>query len=99
MEDKLNKPEITLLKKGAAFKILQVQGIKGTQMPQHLSTKEAIIIVEEGSALIKINNEEHLLKKSDSFIIPAGVPHSLLAMTNLRAQVIMPIESEIKFIN
>lgn len=99
MEDKLNKPEMALLKKGASFKILQVQGIKGAHMPKHLSTKEAIIIVEEGSAIIKINNEEHLIKKSDSFIIPAGVPHSLSVITNLRAHVIMPLESEIKFTN
>ncbi len=95
----MNKPELTLLKKGDLFKILQVIGVKDAQMPKHLSTKEAIIIVEEGNAIIKINEREHILNKNDSFIIPAGIPHSLLITNDLKAIVIMPIESEIKFIN
>jgi quercetin dioxygenase-like cupin family protein len=95
----MNKPTLTLLKKGDLFKILQVTGEKDAQMPKHLSTKEAIIIVEEGDAIIEINAQEHLLKKNDSLVIPAGVPHSLLIKTSFKALVIMPIESEIKFIN
>jgi quercetin dioxygenase-like cupin family protein len=95
----MNKPELTLLKKGDLFKILQVTGEKDALMPKHLSTKEAIIIVEEGEAIIEINAQEHLLKKNDSLVIPAGVPHSLLIKTSFKALVIMPIESEIKFIN
>lgn len=95
----MNKPELTLVKKGDQFKILQVTGEKDAQMPKHLSTEEAIIIVEEGNAIIEIYAKEHLLKKNDSLIIPAGVPHSLLIKTSFKALVIMPIESEIKFIN
>jgi mannose-6-phosphate isomerase-like protein (cupin superfamily) len=41
-------------------------------MPKHLSTKEGIIIVEEGNAIIEINAKEQLLKKNESLVIPAG---------------------------
>ena len=95
----MNKPEVTLLKKGAVFKILQVTDEKDMQMPKHISTKEAVIVIAEGNAIIEIASVEHLLKKGDSMIIPAAVPHSLLIMTSLKAIVTMPVESEIEFIN
>ena len=95
----MNKPEVTLHKKGVVFKILQVTGEKDMQMPKHISTKEAVIVIEEGNAIIEIASKERLLKKGDSMIIPATVPHSLLVMTSLKAIVMMPVESEIEFIN
>lgn len=95
----MNKPEVTLLKKGVVFKILQVTGEKDMLMPKHISTKEAVIVIEEGNAIIEIASKERLLKKGDSMIIPATVPHSLLVMTSFKAIVMMPVESEIEFIN
>ncbi|MCZ8284165.1 MAG: hypothetical protein O9353_01810 [Bacteroidia bacterium] len=61
--------------------------------------KEAVIVIDEGNAIIEIASKERLLKKGDSMIIPAAVPHSLLVMTSLKAIVMMPVESEIEFIN
>lgn len=95
----MNKPEVTLLKKGVVFKILQVTGEKGMRMPKHISTKEAVIVIAEGNVIIEIASAEHSLKKGDSMIIPAAIPHSLLVMTSLKAIVTMPVESEIEFIN
>lgn len=94
-----NKPELTVLKKGEAFKILQVRGNITMFMPKHISTKEAIITVMEGSAILDINGTEHLLNAHDCFIIPAKQEHTLLIMTKFRALVTMPVESNIEFTN
>jgi quercetin dioxygenase-like cupin family protein len=95
----MNKPEVTLLQKGVVFKILQVTGEKDMLMPKHISTKEAVIVIAEGYAIIEIASVEHLLKKGDSIIIPATAPHSLLVITSFKAIVMMPVESEIEYIN
>lgn len=94
----MDKPQLTLLKKGDIFKIYQVTGPKDAKMPKHLSTKEAVMIIEEGSAIFTINEKDNVLKTSDSFIIPGGVSHTLLITEKLKALVIMPNESEIEFI-
>ena len=55
----INMPELVTLKAGASLKVLQVTGQADTQMPLHYSTKEAVVIVQEGSALLKIDEKEH----------------------------------------
>lgn len=93
-----NKPEIVLLKTGALFKVLKVNGQYGMQMPLHYSTKEAVIIVHEGSALLKIDEKEHLLQDGDSFIIPARQNHNLSVKSEFKALVIMPLDANIEFV-
>ncbi|MEO9258544.1 MAG: cupin domain-containing protein [Crocinitomicaceae bacterium] len=91
------KPDVTIYQKGAAFKVLQVTGNANMGMPKHISTKEAVISVMEGSAVIEMDGKEHLLNAHDCLIIPAKQEHSLLIMTKFRALITMPIESNIEF--
>jgi quercetin dioxygenase-like cupin family protein len=49
-----NKPEFVSIITGASFKVLKVTGQSGMQMPLHYSTKEAVLIVQEGSALFNL---------------------------------------------
>jgi quercetin dioxygenase-like cupin family protein len=93
-----NKPELVLLQTGASFKVLKVTGQSGRQMPLHYSTKEAVLIVQEGSALLKIEEEEHLLQAGDSFIIPARQSHNLSLKSEFKALVIMSLDSNIEFV-
>lgn len=95
----MNQPEVKVLNKGDVFKVLQVTGNMCMLMPVHHSTKEATIIVLEGSAILEIDGKEHLLRPCDSLIIPAKQAHSLLVMTKFKALVVMPLDSAIKFIN
>ncbi|HXI00759.1 MAG TPA: cupin domain-containing protein [Sphingobacteriaceae bacterium] len=97
MINTLAKPELILLKKGACFKVLQVSGTAGMFMPPHHSTQEAVLIVKEGSATLKIDGQEHHLHKGDLFIIPATVSHSLELKTDFMAWVTMELESAIEF--
>ena len=90
---------MSILKTGKEYKLLKVTGGKGSQMPNHYSTKEAIIIVLKGEALLKFQDKEINLIPDDSAIIPASVSHSLFIKENFEAYVIMAIDSEIKFDN
>lgn len=93
-----NRPEMTPLKVGSTFKVFQVTGSFGMSMPEHISTKEAVVIVQRGSAILKMKGVDHLLKLNDSFIVPAGVQHELQLTDDFQAVVIMEVDSEIKFI-
>lgn len=94
-----NTPEVTHLKLGDAFKVLQVTGSAGMNMPEHISTKEAVVVVQRGSATLRMKGVDHLLKLNESFIVPAGVKHELHLTDDFQAIVIMDIDSEIKFIS
>jgi len=91
-------PELVKLKTGVFLKVLQVTGKAGLEMPLHYSTEEAVVIVQEGSSLLKIDKKEHLLQAGNSFIIPAGQHHSLLLKQDFKALVIMPEKSNIEFV-
>src|SRR5665647_3024267 len=93
-----NKPGLVSLKTGASFKILKVTGQSGMQMPLHYSTKEAVLIVQEGSALLNIDEKEHLLQTGDSFIIPARQSHYLSLKNEFKDLVIMSLDSNIEFV-
>lgn len=92
-------PQMTILNSGKSFKVLQVTGSEGMSMPDHFSTKEAVLMIQIGSAMLKIKGQEHLLTKHQSFTIPAAEHHTLVLKENFQAIVIMEVDSEIKFVN
>jgi quercetin dioxygenase-like cupin family protein len=93
-----NKPGLVRLASGESFKILEVTGQAGMQMPLHYSTKEAVLIVQEGIAILKMDEKEHVLKAGDAFIIPALQNHGLLLKTDFKSLVLMSLDSNIEFV-
>ena len=93
----LNKPELIPLDMGKSFKTLQVKGLAGMVMPPHHSTKEAIIVVQQGKALLQMPKSDHVLNEGSTFIIPAGVDHKLDILENFKAIAIMAVDSELNF--
>ena len=93
------KPQMSILKSGKEYKILIVTGVKDSQMPSHYSTKEAIIILLKGEALLKMGGIDVRLLPGEFTIIPAAEPHTLFIKEDFEANVIMALDSEIKFIN
>ena len=69
------------------------------QMPLHYSTKEAVVIVQEGNALLKIDEKDHLLQAGSVFIILARQNHNLSLKADFKALVIMSQDSSIEFVN
>ncbi len=93
----VQRPQLTLIDKGNSLKTLQVKALTGMKMPPHHTTKEAVIVVQKGEAILKMPNEDHTLKKGTVFIIPSGVNHSLEILKDFEATVIMAIDAEINF--
>ena len=93
----LNKPQLNLLKAGTSLKTLQVSALAGMVMPLHHATKETVIVVQQGMALLKMNNAQHILEEGVAFIIPALVDHSLEIKTDFRAIAIMAVDADIEF--
>jgi quercetin dioxygenase-like cupin family protein len=92
-------PQLILLDKKEQHKVYQVKGVAGITMPEHISTKEAVVIIQEGEVVLNIQNQNYNLKQNDVFIIPARVKHFLSIHKDFKAVVIMDIDSEIEFIN
>ncbi len=93
----LNKPELVHLDMGESFKTLQITGLAGMVMPSHHSTKEAVIVVQKGTARLQMPQSDHVLKKGSTFIIPAGVNHKLDILEDFKAIAIMAVDSELNF--
>ncbi|MCJ7468003.1 MAG: cupin domain-containing protein [Maribacter sp.] len=94
----MNKPELIPLEVGDSIKTMQVNGLAGMTMPRHHATKEAVIVVQEGRALLRMSERSHTLKKGSTLIIPAGKEHTLTIQQDFKAIAIMAVDSEINFI-
>jgi len=94
----INKPQITPLEMGETLKVLQIEGLAGMTMPPHSSSKEAVIVVQEGRAILKMPERDHLLKSGSTFVVPAGKEHKLSIEADFKAIAIMAVDSVINFI-
>jgi quercetin dioxygenase-like cupin family protein len=95
----VNKPVMVSLKTGASFRLVKVTDQAGIQMPLYNSTEEAVFIVLEDGALLKIDENEHLLHARDSFIIPARQNHNLSLKSEFKALDIRSLDSKVEFVN
>jgi quercetin dioxygenase-like cupin family protein len=55
---------------------------KGHTFPEHISPRDALLVMLEGSITFHINNNEYKLKKHQSFTFPSKVAHKVLAEEN-----------------
>lgn len=92
-----NKPEMKPLQTGSTVKTVQISGKAGMVLPTHRSTQEAVVIVQEGTAVLSMPYKEYTLEKGDNFIIPANVDHHLSLKTDFRAIGVMMQGSTIEF--
>lgn len=93
----IEKPDLTLIDEGKSLKTLRITAMAGMKMPTHHTTKEAVIVVQEGEALLKMPNVDHRLRQGAVFIIPAGIEHSLEIKEDFKAIAILAADSEINF--
>lgn len=94
----IDKPSLTPLKTGDEIKSFRVTGKKGMEMPLHISTKEAVVVIQKGKALLRMEGNELEFNANELHIIPAGKPHSLLLLEDFEAYALMKTDSEIEFL-
>jgi quercetin dioxygenase-like cupin family protein len=52
---------------------------KGEEISSHSSSGDALVYVMDGEAEVTIGNEKFSLKKGETIVMPAGIPHGLFA--------------------
>lgn len=52
---------------------------KGEEISSHSSSGDAMVYILDGQAEITIGGEKFQLKKGETIVMPAGIPHALLA--------------------
>lgn len=53
-------------------------------LSEHKTPFDAIVLILDGEAEITIGGKLHLLKKGESIIMPANVPHALKAVERFK---------------
>lgn len=62
---------------------------KGEEISTHDSEGDAMVLVLDGEGQITIDNENFVLKKGDSIVMPATVSHSVLAKERFKMLLIV----------
>ncbi len=57
---------------------------KGEEISSHSSTGDALVYLVDGEAQITIGTEKFQLKKGETIVMPAGIPHALLAVERFK---------------
>jgi len=93
--EKVTKPKVKSIASGNNLIAKQMQAEAGDLLPKHLANMESILFVQEGECILKINEEDKVLKQGDAFIVPPETKHQIKAKTDFKGIHFMP--SEIKF--
>lgn len=57
---------------------------EGEEISSHSSSGDAMVLITDGEAEITIGAEKFRLKKDETIIMPAGIPHALLAVKRFK---------------
>lgn len=52
---------------------------KGEEISSHTASGDAMVVILDGTAEITIGEEKMILTKGETVVMPAGIPHALLA--------------------
>lgn len=68
---------------------------QGEEISTHESTGDALITILDGEAEITIDGKIHTLKKGESILMPADIPHAVKAITNQKMMLTVVFPAEI----
>jgi quercetin dioxygenase-like cupin family protein len=54
------------------------------EISSHSSSGDALVIALDGEAKVTIGGAEHTLKTGESIVMPADIPHAVLAITSFK---------------
>lgn len=57
---------------------------KGEEISSHSSGGDALVYILDGQAEITVGNEVFNLKEGETIVMPAGIPHALLAQEKFK---------------
>lgn len=86
------------LLKNEHYKVIKVEFAAGTNMPRHLATSDAFVIVERGSALLIYKGETLELIPGSTVSIQANEQHLLKIIEDFRAYIILAGDAAIHYV-
>lgn len=57
---------------------------QGEEISSHASGGDAFVYVMDGTTEITIGEEKHIVKKGETIVMPAGIPHALYAQEQFK---------------
>ncbi len=66
---------------------------KGEEISSHSSGGDALVYVLDGNTEITIGEEKFNLKKGETIVMPAGVPHALYALDRFKMLLVVVFNS------
>lgn len=90
-------PNVTVLATGTDFVTKQMQANAGEVMPLHHADQESMLFIYEGECILRMNNEEILLKTGEAVVIPPLVKHQIKAVTDYKGIHFMPKDIKFEF--
>jgi quercetin dioxygenase-like cupin family protein len=80
-------------------KIVKVAFAAGTNMPRHVATSDACLVVEEGIVLLIYAGEVCELNEGSIVHIPANQQHMLKVVTDFKGYIILTEQGKINYPN
>ncbi|MFD2146121.1 hypothetical protein [Mucilaginibacter antarcticus] len=69
----------------------------GTNMPRHIATSDAYLVIEQGSALLIYADTKQELDPGIVTLIPANEQHMLKVIDDLKGYILLTKEATIKY--
>ena len=67
---------------------------QGEEISSHSSSGDAMVYVLDGSTEITIGDEKYTVKKGETIVMPAGIPHALLAIEPFKMLLVVVFKPE-----
>lgn len=77
------------LSQGKALSLTLFAFDKGEEISSHSSHGDAMVYIFDGKSEVTIGEETFELKKGETIVMPAGVPHSLMAVEKFKMLLIV----------
>jgi quercetin dioxygenase-like cupin family protein len=95
--EKITPPTVTELAIGSGFAAKQMQAKADEVLPKHRANLESIVFIYEGECILRINNEEILLKPGQAIVIPPMIKHQIRVLSDFKGIHFMPKEIKFEF--
>ncbi|MCY6484210.1 cupin domain-containing protein [Clostridium aestuarii] len=72
------------LSQGKASSVTLFAFDKGEEISSHSSNGDALVYILDGESEITVGDEKFMVKKGETIVMPAGIPHALLAVEKFK---------------
>ena len=93
----VTNPDVKVLAQGKSYVAKEMSARAGVLMPKHSATEESVLVIQEGSCVIHLEDSDQILNQGDVFIVPANVKHQVETTEDFKAVHVMPNRIQFEF--